>query len=491
MAPPSGAAGARPTLNDGGLGGRGTLPAGSSGAAGDLALPEQPRQDDDPLPACQREVPVADSAELRAALVGAEPGDCLLLADGDYRFASVTARGQASAPIVIRPKNRGKASVSEGLLVFEGAAHVAIEGLTWRGSGNVQIRNSEHVRITRWRFRPQEVAGQDWIVVSGSSSFVRIDHNDIGPKHLAGNLVMLHGEGGQVVQHTRIDDNYFHDIVYSEGNGWEAIRAGLSQLALSSGFTTIEHNLFERCGGDPETISIKSSDNVVRYNTLLDSAGELTLRHGNRNAVYGNYIVGHNLAGTSGIRVCGRDHRVFNNYVQDIEGAAINLEGGDSDARDEAGTLHYRVYRAEVLYNTLVNSAGILIGGSHPLSPVDSVVANNILQGTGPLIVESGGPVNITYLRNLLNRLDAGGSSLALTTDQVALVDPELVPTGKVLAIAATSPAVDRGAGAFGYVSQDVEGKARSSPDVGAHEYSSVAGPFRPLTPTDVGPDAP
>jgi hypothetical protein len=443
------------------------------------------------LPACQRELPVLDSEELRVALLKAEPGDCLLLGDGDYRFLSITARGQAGAPIVIRPKTPGKVSVSEGLMVFEGAAHIAIEGLIWQSSGNVQIRNSEHVRITRWRFRPLEVAGQDWIAVSGSSQFVRIDYNDMGPKHVAGNLVMLHGEGEQVVQHTRIDHNHFHDVVYSEGNGWETIRVGLSQLALSSGNTTIEHNLFERCGGDPETISIKASDNVVRYNTLLDSAGELTLRHGNRNAVYGNYIIGHRLAGTSGIRVCGQDHRVFNNYVQDVEGAAINLEGGDSDAQDEAGTAHYRVYRAQLAFNTLVNSGGILLGGSHPFSPVDSVVANNILQGNGQLITESGGPVNTVYLRNLLNRLDAGGKNPPLSADQVALIDPELVPNGAILAIAASSPAVDHGAGAFDYVSEDIEGRARSSPDIGAQEYSSVVGAFRPLTTADVGPDGP
>ena len=48
---------------------------------------------------------------------------------------------------------------------------------------------------------------------------------------------------------------------------------------------------FERCNGENELISNKSSGNIYRYNTLVDSPGaQLSLRHGNDCLVYGNYL---------------------------------------------------------------------------------------------------------------------------------------------------------------------------------------------------------
>jgi hypothetical protein len=41
---------------------------------------------------------------------------------------------------------------------------------------------------------------------------VRVDHNDFGPKTVLGNTIMLSGAGSQIVQQTRLDHNYFHDV---------------------------------------------------------------------------------------------------------------------------------------------------------------------------------------------------------------------------------------------------------------------------------------
>ena len=63
-------------------------------------------------------------------------------------------------------------------------------------------------------------------------------------------------------------------------------------MSLSSGYTIVEHNLFEDCDGDPEIVSIKSSDNIIRHNTFRGSYGTLSLRHGNRNKLESNYFFG-------------------------------------------------------------------------------------------------------------------------------------------------------------------------------------------------------
>jgi poly(beta-D-mannuronate) lyase len=255
---------------------------------------------------------------------------------------------------------------------------------------------------------------------------------------------------------------------------------------MSSSHTVIEFNLFRNCGGDPETVSIKSSDNVFRYNTFRAVPGELTLRHGNRNVVYGNYILGDGAATDHGMRVLGQDHKIFNNYIEGVPGAAIFLEGGTSDDSTGALTDFKQVFRAEVVYNTIVNARGIQLGGAHPLNPVDCVVANNIVRGSGSLIDEVGA-TNPRYLANIV----FGGGGLMKPPDQIRVVDPLLVKAGEVFKITAGSPAIDAASGSFSYVTEDIDGKVRSSADIGADELSPVPAVHHILKETDVGPDAP
>jgi hypothetical protein len=410
---------------------------------------------------CRRTLAVADSAALAAAITAATAGDCLVLADGAYAFPVISKRATATVPIVIRAANRGKATVTTGSIVVRDAAGIVIEGLSFLSDGGIKLTNSEHCRITRLRISPRDTANVDWVEVNGRSHHVRIDHNDFGPKTKVGNMLMLSGVDGQVVQYNQIDHNYFHDITYGGGNGWETIRAGLSFLAPSKAFTVIEFNLFRNTAGDPETISIKSSDNEIRYNTFRQVPGEMTLRHGNRNRVHGNYI----LDGGGGIRVCGADHLIYNNYLAGLKSErAIWLEGGDGDGTDVPGKQHYRVYRTQVVNNTVVGGR-IEVGGAHPLEPVDCVVANNISSG-----VREGG-TGTKYVGNITS----GG-----------------VMVGEIQKLAAGNPAVDAAAGGFDFVTDDIDGQPRSKNDVGADELSDAPVTLHgPLTERDVGPDAP
>ena len=53
------------------------------------------------------------------------------------------------------------------------------------------------------------------------------------------------------------------------------------------------------------------------------------------------------------------------------------------------------------------------------------------------------------------------------------------------------SPAVDAAVGSYVYVTDDMDGQSRAAKDVGADEYSTQGVIRRPLTASDVGPDAP
>ncbi|MEL6824276.1 MAG: chondroitinase-B domain-containing protein, partial [Calditrichota bacterium] len=47
-------------------------------------------------------------------------------------------------------------------------------------------------------------------------------------------------------------------------------------------------------------MSVKTCDNIIRYNTFRRSKGTLSLRHGNRNVVDGNFFLGEGKEGTGG-----------------------------------------------------------------------------------------------------------------------------------------------------------------------------------------------
>jgi hypothetical protein len=465
---------------NGGRGTRRTLPLLMLALAAGCRAPRPPVQ---PGPdGCGRSVAV-EPAGLAAAIAGARPGDCLVLADGAYTFPRLGVAATAEAPVVIRAAHRGKAVVNAGSIDFHEAAHVTVEGLLFTSSGNITFNDSHHCRLTRCRIQPDERKDVDWVDIRGRSHHIRVDHNDFGPKRVMGNMVMMDGAGGQVVQYNQIDHNYFHDITYGGGNGWETIRMGLSGLAPSKGFNVLELNLFRETAGDPETISIKSSDNVLRYNTLRSNPGELVLRHGNRNQVYGNYILGEGNAKAGGMRICGADHRIFNNYIAGVKrGPAIFLEGGDGDGTDVPGKQHYRVYRTQVVNNTVVGSH-IQVGGAHPLVPIDCTVANNLVEGDG---IREDGAQGTKYAGNIVS-----GGGLTRAQNEIRVADPGLVEVDGLWRIKAGSPAIDASAPGFDYVREDIDGQPRAKADVGADELSTAPATNRPLTERDVGPDAP
>jgi hypothetical protein len=457
--------------NAGGM--TGTGGSGDTGGAGGSGPP--PPED---LPACKKEVKVANSGALGGAIDAAMPGDCLVLADGNYTLPAITGKkGTAAAPIVIKAQNTLKVVVASGGFSISDSAWVVVQGIMYTGNTGAKVSNCDHCRVSRCRFQLQD-GGFDTFSVSGTSVGVRVDHNDFGPKTVLGNTIMLSGAGPQIVQQTRLDHNYFHDVKGGGGNGWETIRAGLSGWWLSSSKTVIEYNLFQRCTGDPETISIKSSDNTIRYNTMRDNHGEMTLRHGNRQLVYGNWLLGND----SGIRVCGGLHKIYSNYIGNVGGKGIFLEGGEHDDMSGMPTDHKQVYGVQVLFNTIVSSQGIQVGGAHPMQPKDCIVANNLLQG-GAMLSQDPGATNTTYLNNFVN----GGASV---TTGVKMVDPKLTKVGEIFRIGEGSPAIDAADPKY-TVMEDIDATTRSGKlDVGADEFQM--GPtLAPLTEKDVGPMAP
>ena len=462
-----------------------------------------------------RTIAVSSLAELEEALSSAEPGDLIEVADGTYETTDrirVKKSGTAERPIVVRARNRGGAVIAGRCgVVFDSAAYVVFEGFRLTHSSesrSCELKNCHDVRITRNRFRLTEDSTQsiEWVYITGESHHNRIDHNLFEEKHRIGNFISLHGVSksdqptGRASQYDRIDHNHFRNIGPRVRNGMEAIRLGNSKMSMSSAYCSVESNLFENCDGDPEFISVKCSDNSIRYNTCTNCEGSLVLRHGNRSVAEGNFFFcTDGKRGVGGIRVYGDDHKVINNYFEGLTGkgdeAPLVLCNGDTDT----GPLdaRFRPHRAVIAFNTLVNcvNSSIDIGfddaGTMRLPSQDCTIASNIVVASSGKLVNVIHPAeNLTWAGNIMLATGSATLGVSLPHDGIRVLDPRLRQSEGLWRLSDGSPAMDAAEGAYVDVVEDMDGHRRvGKRDVGADEYSTAPVLRRPLRPSDVGVD--
>jgi len=440
--------------------------------------------------AAPRVVAVSSIAQLQAAADAAQPGDRIELVNGTYTTSgAITLRrsGTSSAPITIAAQNVGGAEIrGTNGFSFADSDYVVVEGFKLRHSGGVSVpAGSHHVRFARNNVQLSSSSG-NWVTVTGND--VEIDHNTFQNKSTEGVFLQVSGPGdAAMAQRTRVHHNHFRDHTFDGANGGESIRLGYSYRQLGSAKAVIEYNLFERADGDSEAISVKSSDNTVRYNTIRDSRGSIVLRHGNRNLVEGNLMLGN----TAGIRFYDNDHVIVNNVIQGGTGQII---AGSGDVADDTtgSTSHARPDRVLVAFNTVSSNRTNLLQvgqGTDRLGPNQCTFANNIFVGGGSgalLDIDEG--TGLTWQGNIVWAGTGGNAPSA----GLRVVNPALTTdAGGLRRLSSGSPAIDAATGSYSQASRDMDLQTRSgAKDAGADEYASGGTQRRPLTAADVGPNA-
>ena len=420
--------------------------------------------------------------DLQAQINSAVAGDVIIVHNGVYTTsASITVnrQGTATDPIRIVAQTVGGVEITgtRGFNVTSPAAYVEIEGFLFtHTSGQNQIRSgATHIRFTRNFF---ECVGEGaYLTIAGHDA--QVDRNEFRNKTTLGNMIDVRGSGSQIAQRVWIHHNYFHDFISPGGNGAETIRFGLSGLSLSNGFGLIEYNLFERCNGENEMISNKSSSNTYRYNTISDSPdGELTLRHGNDCLVYGNYF-----RNSAGMRIFGDRHQIFSNYLETCVG--INIGNGDGEVADGAPlTSHDRPDNCVITFNTLVDNTRdyFMTGRTNGLGATNTVFANNIIQGGGAAAGLNGLYTGGVWGGNIIWETAGAGAMPAGSYD---MINPLLESKAKgVFRPRPGSPAIDSAIGDYPAVLFDLDGQPRKGlKDKGADEYSTDPAIAEFLTP--------
>lgn len=450
---------------------------------------------------------VSSADDIETAMETALPGDSLIMSNGVWTDQEIdfSGIGTAGNPITLRPETPGGVLLTGVSQLRISGDHLVVDGLHFKDG---TIENSDHVvqfrgplgQATNSRFTNSVIesySGPDlndkyhYVSLYGQSN--RVDHNrfldqqNIGPQVVA----WLDESADPISAFHRIDSNHFGDRPQGWDNGFETIRLGDSDTSGVDAHILVENNLFERVDGEIEIISSKSNFNTFRYNTFRESAGTLTLRHGNANTVEGNFFLGEGREGSGGIRVVGEDHTIINNYIADIDDeadAAISFAAGIPNTQLNG---YLQVKNTLLAHNTIVNVGGSAvtfdwgIGSSNrSLLPEDLTIVGNLLSGSDGPIFEGSEGSGYVYENNL-----AHGAPLGISSRPGILeADPQLVQDSEGLwRPSATSPAID-GAAASGFLVDDMDGQARIGLyDIGADENSLAQIVRKPLTVSTVG----
>ncbi|MGW6936654.1 polysaccharide lyase 6 family protein [Lentzea sp. NPDC054927] len=429
------------------------------------------------VPAFAAVVGVSSVSSLQAAIDSARPGQRLVLANGVHladQPVKITKSG-----ITIAAQTVGGTVFTRGGFELGAVKGVTIEGFVFDGTSTLSVPpEAQATRITRNTYS----GNKDGASLSVSADDVQIDHNTFQNRTNEGVYLQITGPGSEIAKRSWIHHNYFYNHQFTGANGGESIRLGYSHKQSKSANAIVEHNLFEKADGDAEAISIKSSDNTVRYNTIRNSKGYIVLRHGHRTTVEGNLLF------NSGIRFHGNDHKVINNYVESTKDRAIVFGSGKEADSGPTSKLHDRPDRVTVAFNTLIGAGAVVDSDGGDFKPKDCVLANNVIKGSSGGVVSMHSGSTVKYEGNVI----WGGTGGNMPSSGYKSVDPKLVKDANGLfRLASGSPAIDASAGTYSYVTRDFDPQARSGkPDVGADEYSTSA-TRKPLTKADVGPSAP
>ena len=345
-------------------------------------------------------------------------------------------------------------------LTISGKSNITLRGIRINGNGSLTLTGCTNVRVEDCQAPTEKQDGGATIFVRGAYNKVQIDDSLFGPAnansspgttkcryvmfgdtgstgspfglvtrttfrhknnpgnpvHTAGDTNNSAGQGG--VKYTLVSQCYFYKTAPFDTNDHESCLMGLSNMQLTNGQTIIEWCLFEECASEPEVISNKMNNGIIRGCTFLNCVGSASLRHGDGGRIHDCHFYGDASAidptsgatrVTAGTRMYGRDHEIFNNTIR-VRGNAnyerpILLDTGDVSPGSTSNG-HANIINANVHDNLLVDCrAPIVVGDNYNTAPTGTIKDNMVVQcdnagTTGILIINNTSMSGITTSGN-------------------------------------------------------------------------------------------
>ena len=245
--------------------------------------------------------------------------------------------------------------------------------------------------------------------------------------HAAGNTEDSTGKGG--VRYTYVGLNWIFGIQPFDENEHEAALLGLSNMQLTDGQQLVEANLFggpdlatHAVASEPEVISMKMNNSVIRGNTFWNHVGSASLRHGDNSQIVHNNFRSNHEAGThcaGGGRLYGKGHRFASNTVWVMDGKPTQKHErpflADSGDVAPGTTSNGHAYVQDLvcednLFYRCGNGGGPVFDGENYSVRATGAVRNNLV-----VACPSPGPSGVTVIGTGTSSLQVSGNQIHAT----------------------------------------------------------------------------
>ncbi|MGB5556140.1 MAG: chondroitinase-B domain-containing protein [Flavobacteriaceae bacterium] len=381
---------------------------------------------------------VTDRAELNEAITKANPGDEIVMANGEWNDIEIrfVGYGTEKQPITLKGETAGGVIIGGRSDLKLGGEYLHVNGLYFtKGSSPSeaviefavnQDTVANHSKISNCVILDYNQSQRDqtdlWVLFKGRHN--ELDHNYIAGKSNRGPTVRIDLAGNRNIKnYHKITNNYFGPRPPKGGPSAETIQLGNSFTSMAPSYTLVEHNFFDHCNGEVEVISSKTNFNEFRNNVFYKSEGSLVTRHGNYCIIDGNFFIGdENSEQIGGVRLIGTGHWVTNNYFYKLKGETFRSPLAVMNGIPKSPLNRYiQVTDVVVAYNTWVDCTspwqfgvgsnvdqiGILPASEiRSERPIRTMVANNLIynsKGDIQPIIAHDSLDGIEFKNNLIN----------------------------------------------------------------------------------------
>ena len=404
---------------------------------------------------------VSNAAEITEILPELTAGDVIILKNGEWhdQAISVNSTGTEEKPIIFRAETAGSVMLTGNSTIDIRGEYVTVRGLYLKdiippliaspsGSNHIVRVLGNNILITECAMtgegQPIDNASQYmWMGLYGTNNTVsRCSFVDMA--NFGNMLILWQRKDSGYIGH-KVEGCYFYrprvaiDEKGEKINGQEALRIGSGDpMSLVEASCTVKNNYFFQCDADAEVISCKSSKNLFESNIFRQCQGTLSLRSGNRNTVRNNWFFGDNVQWTLGVRVMGNEHRIENNYFQNLYRWGISLIKGGVGNDSWIPVAASNVIVKGNIFVDCPAALAVNIGNNdtNPLSVSDNLIEDNVFSnpsGSSSILIQLfPDPVpavgttwkNNTYDNGRVLGIDATETMMR----QTSIVRPEIPP---------------------------------------------------------------
>ncbi len=355
---------------------------------------------------------IASAAELNELKL--MPGDKVIMKSGEWKSQLINFKGKGTSekPITLIAEIKGSVILSGNSNLKIDGEWLVVDGLSFKNGSSLKddvvlftkaTSNSRLTNTSIENYNPSDkTLDYKWVSLYGNHN--RVDHCSItGKVHQGTTLVVWLDDKPNYHQ---IDHNYFGPRPELGANGGETIRIGTSTFSMNDSYATVQNNIFDKCDGEVEIISIKSGFNKIMNNLFYECAGTVTFRHGNNSEVSNNYFIANNVTNSGGIRLIGENQKVHGNYLYKVAGRTLRSAISVMNAYEKPALNEYwQVKNADIQNNIIVGAREAFVLGSgkdndRTVAPDGVNISNNYIFNPTTLLVTQDEPKNLKMQNN-------------------------------------------------------------------------------------------